>query len=324
MHESIPFILATAKQAASLPYVAYDDNIPYSLDMTDFLSSMTPEKDYDFYLCVQVQSGSSAGNATVDDFTISEYSNGYGNPPTDSRDGTKDGSQSKATYKKPSDFPVPVVRALPERESFFTAREMTEDEKRTLNNTLPDTPLVIDGHGTGLVKAKDLTAYDGFLVVESTMNDTQGKVALSSLATPKVDLSAPMDGKTYFPPACDQNKTSACGAFASVYYIMTYEMAREHGWDLNGVTFNTEGETVTWGPSNQEHVMSPAFLYHLVNGGSQGTNGTNNLEMLGNLGCCTWGKSEKLLFRFMFRKGTDVEIIYDLSRKEIQVLKTVI
>ena len=310
---SKPFLFDTDAQVDLAPYVKYskemvdgEKNFTFTYDLSDFRQHITDDLTYKITLHVDIASSSKTDTeATINFLNI------YGYNGTDKKyDATsKDFSlNSTCHFLDSTQTPIkalsveisgitaslpdqPIVRAISlEGENGYTTREMTDAEKWEINNSMPDTPVVIDGHGTGLVKAKDISAYDGMLVTESNYSESKAVQQLTQLKS--VDNSKPIDGKVYFPPAGDQGQTGSCGAFSSVYYIMTYEMAREHKTDLTGITFAKPDKNVetTWGPSDTSKVMSPAFLYHLANGGGGGTSGAYNLMLLGNLGCCTWEK----------------------------------
>ena len=68
-------------------------------------------------------------------------------------------------------------------------------------------------------------------------------------------LPAAVDNSTlpYFPQIRSQGSQGSCTAWASCYYYNTYTQAFD------------EGYTVSGGDNN--HILSPAFMYNLINGG---------------------------------------------------------
>ena len=55
----------------------------------------------------------------------------------------------------------------------------------------------------------------------------------------------------------------SCAAWAIGYYTKTYHEAKEHNWNLS----ETNWEINQPSPSYQDKIMSPPFLYKLLNGG---------------------------------------------------------
>ena len=63
----------------------------------------------------------------------------------------------------------------------------------------------------------------------------------------------------WFPPIGDQGGLSSCTAYSTVYYVMTYMVAKANNWDVRS------------GPQNR--IFSPRFTYNMLNQGS-GSNGS--------------------------------------------------
>ncbi|MCX5782509.1 MAG: hypothetical protein NT145_07405 [Elusimicrobia bacterium] len=71
----------------------------------------------------------------------------------------------------------------------------------------------------------------------------------------KYGLPASVTNWMYLPPVGDQKTQNSCSAWASCYYVKTYQEAKEHNW-------------ISPNPAvNPERVMSPAFGYNLANDG---------------------------------------------------------
>ncbi|MEJ5293528.1 MAG: PKD domain-containing protein [Candidatus Methanosuratincola sp.] len=123
--------------------------------------------------------------------------------------------------------------------------------------------LLVGGHGTGLAPP-----------------DEEGWAAL--LGSVVIDYALPPPGATlpssrlleldpYFPLIGDQGVQGSCAAWASVYYAGTYLQARIHGW--------TDVKT------NPYHVMSPAWTYNKINGGSDsGSFCDRNMRLVTEIG----------------------------------------
>jgi hypothetical protein len=90
-------------------------------------------------------------------------------------------------------------------------------------------------------------------------------------------LPAAVDNSTlpYFPPIRSQGSQGSCTAWASCYYYDTYTQAFD------------EGYTVSGGDNN--HILSPGFMYNLINGGEDwGASTAFAVARLNEIGCSSW------------------------------------
>jgi hypothetical protein len=155
--------------------------------------------------------------------------------------------------------------------------QLTSPQKLEANQT---SNKLVDGHGTGL----SASTYEELLEIAE---DAYVIDSISYQSTPAaVDNSA----TPWFPPIGDQDGEGACAAWAVGYYIKTYQEAKEHGWDLSGARW----EGGTYGAptvSYQNKIMSPDFLYHLVNGGiDSGTTFEDVVKAACFIGISSWQK----------------------------------
>ena len=91
------------------------------------------------------------------------------------------------------------------------------------------------------------------------------------------DLPAQIDNSesNFFPPIGDQGIENSCVAWATTYYILTYEVARVKLWDIQ----NT---------SNANH-FSPRWTYNLINSGiDQGISLADAIGLLEHNGAAKW------------------------------------
>ena len=145
-----------------------------------------------------------------------------------------------------------------------------------ISTALADTPtsgnVVFLRHKTGLRKpspkeqaylAKRIVQFRMPYSVRSEMESLGGGSVVSSTVNYQ-----------YLPPVGDQGGLGSCAAWASCYYVKTYQDAQQRGWtDLS---------------SNPAHTMSPCFGYNLANGG--GDNGSDPsviMQLLCDHGCAT-------------------------------------
>ncbi len=136
----------------------------------------------------------------------------------------------------------------------------------------------VNGHGTGLAPptaenwidiAKKTEVIDSVSVINSP-------AVVDNSATP------------WFPPIGDQDGEGSCAAWATGYYVKTYQEAKEHNWDLSGATWEG-GYGGSPSASYQNKIISPEFIYHLVNNGvDEGTSFEAPINLINNVGACMW------------------------------------
>lgn len=155
----------------------------------------------------------------------------------------------------------------------LTSQEDLQDNQTGSN-------MLVDGHGTGLSAptSEELLeiAENAYVIDSVTYQSTPG--AVDNSETP------------WFPPIGNQDGEGSCAAWAVGYYVKTYQEAKEHGWDLSGATW--EGGTYGWPTASyQDKIMSPDFLYHLVNKGiDDGTSFEAAVDAVCFIGISSWQK----------------------------------
>ncbi|MGA2090392.1 MAG: C1 family peptidase, partial [Endomicrobiales bacterium] len=87
-------------------------------------------------------------------------------------------------------------------------------------------------------------------------------------------IAASAINSQFLPPVGDQGNLSSCAAWASCYYVKTYQDAQQRNWsDL---------------ATNLAHQMSPAFGYNLANGGvDDGSDPGFIMQLMCDHGCTT-------------------------------------
>ena len=92
------------------------------------------------------------------------------------------------------------------------------------------------------------------------------KVLLHNIYLGKSAIETKLDNSIskYFPPVGSQENKGSCTAWALGYYLATYNIARSKGWDLSGARW-INGEIAD---GYKDKIMSPDFIYNLINGGS--------------------------------------------------------
>ncbi|HTY46295.1 MAG TPA: hypothetical protein VMB46_01365, partial [Methanomassiliicoccales archaeon] len=123
----------------------------------------------------------------------------------------------------------------------------------------------IDGHGTGLAPPSEeqWQQMAGSLLVLDPLSDAP------AANPPSYDISA----QPYFPAVGNQGGQGSCAAWAATYYCYGYLEAKDNGWsDAHNGT-------------NKAHLMSPAWTYNRVNGGSDsGSWMGENVEVISSWG----------------------------------------
>jgi hypothetical protein len=139
---------------------------------------------------------------------------------------------------------------------------------------------VVDGHGTGL-RAPTASEWQQ---IGQTVETVDSITYVGS--PPTVDNSQ----LPYFPPIGNQGSEGSCVAWSVGYYVKTFQEAKEHGWDLSGASWigtNPGYPTV----SNQDKIMSPEFVYHLINSGvDNGASFNDAIDLVCSIGVSSWLK----------------------------------
>jgi len=142
---------------------------------------------------------------------------------------------------------------------------------------------VINGHGTGLSPPTEeewAEIANRAYVVERISID-------STIQSPSsVDHST----EPWFPPIGNQDGEGSCTTWAVGYYMKTYQEAMEHEWNLSDATW--EGGYYGYPtPKYQNRMISPDFIYHLINGGvDQGSSFYEAIDLVCSLGTSSWEK----------------------------------
>jgi hypothetical protein len=110
----------------------------------------------------------------------------------------------------------------------------------------------------------------GLLSEDISKNTRIKKAEAPSLLLHKFPSS--VDNSAHLPPVGDQGIQSCCVAWAFGYYYKTYQEWQDNGW------------TVT----DSNHIFSPAFIYHNINGGQDsGSYFSDAFLLLAEMGCAT-------------------------------------
>ncbi len=141
---------------------------------------------------------------------------------------------------------------------------------------------LVAGHGTGL--SPPSASEWGDIAQNAYVVDSVG---YDAPLPDSVDLSE----SAWFPPIGDQGNQGSCSFFADVYYTKSYQEAKEHQWNLSQATWVGAG-----GSDNghvideyQNRVMSPSFVYHLLNNGTHiGASLEAPIMIMCSIGVSSW------------------------------------
>ncbi|HEY9760075.1 MAG TPA: hypothetical protein V6C97_33270 [Oculatellaceae cyanobacterium] len=169
-----------------------------------------------------------------------------------------------------------------------TAHPMTQTELQEYKKTLgiyeknKTYNKLVAGHGTGLSPPDNET----WEVIAENAYTIERVTYQTSLPT-TVDHTS----SEYFPPIGDQGQQGSCASFAIAYYCKTYQEAKEHNWNLTGATWTGGNDDGNVSLAYQGMVMSPAFIYNLINGGNDvGSDFETPIRLACNVGVSSWAK----------------------------------
>jgi len=144
---------------------------------------------------------------------------------------------------------------------------------------------IIDGHGTGL--RPPATEEWSRILKEAYIVDDISKITSPyggpDRQPPSVDNSLDI----WFPPIGTQDGEGSCVTWAVGYYTKTYQEAKEHNWNLSGVSWT--GGYYGNPDSQLDKIFSPDFIYHQINnGGDNGAYYDDAFNLIERIGACTW------------------------------------
>jgi hypothetical protein len=185
-------------------------------------------------------------------------------------------SKSTIADVTPSGNMAPVVRS----------HKITASELQAMENKLgvsvegQDYNDVVDGHGTGL-RAPTASEWQEI---------SQTAQITDSVTLPSAAASVDNSLLPWFPPVGNQGSEGACVGFSVGYYAKTFQEAKEHGWNLSGATCGGSYPGYPT-PTYQDRIMSPEFIYHLINAGTNnGGSFQDAINLVCNIGVSSWQK----------------------------------
>jgi hypothetical protein len=169
----------------------------------------------------------------------------------------------------------------------ITQHKITPVELDTLKNTVgvyaPDQNYtqLVDGYGTGMRPPTEAEWEE--IGANSYIVDSVNYQAGDGGPVVAVDLSA----TPWFPPIGNQGSQGSCVTWSVAYYTKTFQEAKEHGWDLSAASWSSGQPTLSY----QDKIMSPAFVYNLINGGvDAGSSYQDAMRLVCFIGDCSWAE----------------------------------
>jgi hypothetical protein len=137
--------------------------------------------------------------------------------------------------------------------------------------------VIIDGHGTGLQPPteEEWDAMVGNLTIVDEIRTPTAPPAVDNAAT------------NWFPPIGNQDGEGSCVTWAVGYYMKTFQEAKEHNWDLSGVSWT--GGYYGQPSAERDKIMSPDFIYHQINNGvDHGSSFGDAINLVCHIGASSW------------------------------------
>ncbi len=134
---------------------------------------------------------------------------------------------------------------------------------------------IVNGHGTGFQPptAEEWNAISENIYVVDNVSYSSSPSAVDNSKS------------QYFPPIGNQGGQGSCVAWSVGYYITTFQAAKEHGWNLTGATWGGSQPAVSY----QNRIISPAFVYNLINNGQDsGSTWYDAIQLVCFIGASSW------------------------------------
>ena len=183
-------------------------------------------------------------------------------------------------------FIIPGNTKVYAQETKLIKRSMTQSEFqkfKTLTGTYEkgkNYNQIINGHGTGLMPPTE-EQWER-MKNQPILADKIEVISGLAAAPANYDNSTTI----WFPPIGNQGIQNSCVSWACGYYTKTFQEAEEHNWDISKCLWVGHPDA-----AYQDKIFSPAFIYNQVNnGGNNATYYSDNINLLGRIGCCTWDK----------------------------------
>ncbi len=169
-------------------------------------------------------------------------------------------------------------------EKGITEHKITSSELEKLKNIIgvstdrENYSIKVGDYGTGLhpPSAEEWASLTENIYIVDEVNYVGSVASVDNSALP------------WFPPIGNQGSQGSCTTWAVGYYLKTFQEAKEHAWNLSGAAW-IGGYYGHPTPSYQSMIMSPAFIYNLINNGQdQGSNFEEAIQLVCFIGESSW------------------------------------
>jgi len=246
------------------------------LDITEFL----PLNNDTIFL--KVAEGNETATGTISYFALEVYDDAFSKTPIQIYEAeglpikTKNG---ETVYVRIDNLNITKSSVLVKKNEKFDFKNITNTklfyDSFGIFEPNKNYNVIINGHGTGYIPpSKEMweELKPHLYQIEPTV-----KEALPSA----VDHSK----EPWFPPIGNQGYEGSCSSWAVAYYTSTYYQAKLRGWDLTDAEF----EKFNVDTKHAKFVMSPEFIYPLVNGGIDGGSYVHdNISCIKNIGVASF------------------------------------
>ncbi|MGC9322989.1 MAG: Two component regulator three Y domain protein, partial [Kosmotogaceae bacterium] len=137
---------------------------------------------------------------------------------------------------------------------------------------------IVMGFGTGLMPPSS---------EEWTIIGNQWSLSGDFVEGSSLPLSFDNSSSIFFPPIGDQGSEGSCVAFSQGYYTATFYEARDNGWNMTNADWSGGAPTSSF----LNKIMSPDFVYHLINDGvDKGSSYVDAQNVIGSIGISSWAE----------------------------------
>ncbi len=176
-----------------------------------------------------------------------------------------------------------ILEALSARPKITNTRPITSTNAKFINKTLnsdSSSSLKTEYSGMGAV----IPNYEQLQnILKASQEIYFNNIEQDSLPD-KIDHSQ----SKWFPPIGDQGAEGSCVAWATGYYVKTFQEAKEHDWDLSAAEWIKDGSGYP-AIEAQNKIISPDFIYHLTNNGQdRGISVFRAINFIQRYGAASW------------------------------------
>jgi hypothetical protein len=197
-------------------------------------------------------------------------------------------TNEQAAYAQSNNAPQDASANTTTEKTRVAGHKITLSELEALKNKIgvyeagQNYSQLVDGYGTGMLPPTE-SEWTEIGAGSYSIDSVEYTIGAPAIA---VDQSA----TPWFPPIGNQGAQGSCVAWSVGYYVKTFQEAKEHGWDLYGASWSGgySGQPTL---SYQYKIISPAFIYNLINcGEDEGSSFYGAIRLACFVGASSWEK----------------------------------